>query len=91
MIIFSPQLYVWKQDDAVLEKKEPAADGEPVVQPLSALEQANALRKVCLVPVGSIDILDRESLDELQSRVQVLLSSQRDYLMLHLESLATGV
>ena len=58
--------------------------------PLNALDQATLCRKACLVHVGSVEILDRESLDELQFRVQVLLSAQKDYLLEHFESIATG-
>ena len=47
---------------------------------MGVLEAASQLRRGCLVPLGALDIHERESLQTLQSRTMELLTLQNSYL-----------
>jgi len=68
------QLYVWRAEPKATDSA--TTDSES----LSVLEAATLQRRACLVPLGSVDVLDRASLDELQSVVHATLNLQGQYL-----------
>lgn len=57
----------------------------PAGESPSVLEEANVIRKACLVPLGSVVANEQDQLDLLQERVHTLLSLQGDYLRDNLE------
>lgn len=76
------QLYVWRPEPTFTGTSSNAAET------LGLLEAATQLRKACLVPIGSVDVRDTASLDDLQALVHASLNIQDAYLREELMDLA---
>ena len=55
------------------------------MEPPSILEEAEAARRACLVPLGSVLVNERGALEELQERAHALLCLQRAHLSANFE------
>ena len=81
------KMYLWNEggaseclDSGIIAGADSSPDAD-ADSPLLALDEATALRRACLVPIGSVDINERESVAELQTRVHALMTWQSAYLL----------
>lgn len=76
---FVPQLYVWRPKGSNIAPSD-TCDATMLDTQLSILEEADSIRKACLVPLGSVVVNERDQLDDLHERAHTLLTLQTEYL-----------